>query len=490
MKELRLHQTAAHGGLRTGFKRGFKRGLLVMPTGAGKTVTALEMLRLTAAQNNRGLFICDRRTLVLQAAREARDYGIPCGVVMADAGPDFYLPNALVQFASKDTLAVRPDSCPPADLVITDEAHRSVAETWAALLSRYPKAWEVGLTATPGRSDGRGLGRRYEFIVQPTTYSALISQNVLCPAKCYAPGTKVEGAKRKKPKRADLVGDVVGWWEKLARGRRTFVFASGVAHSMALRDEFRARGVSAEHLDGSTPDEEREAVLGRSGSLASGETLVVCSCSVLKYGVDCPSVECVQIVDGFGSLVDYLQACGRGLRASPGKEDCVVIDHAGAVLYHGFPDADRVWELSEDTDHSERHRKQMEEGGAAKPIHCPECQALFSGRPDCPQCGWKCVKFGKEVGVKAGILHRVERDAVEWTAEDLRKGWTQCVAIAHNTGRSLGTAAAMFKKRFGNPPWVLKVSPLPHSGYNWHTPATAFWQAEFVKQKSATPGAA
>lgn len=482
MKVLKEHQLAAHDGLRTGFRAGKRRGLLVIPTGGGKTVTALEMLRLAAEQGTRGLFICDRRTLVLQAAREAREFGIACGVVMADAGPDMHWPEARVQFASKDTLLSRPGALPDAGLVVVDESHRSISDYWGSLLDRYPRAWLVGLTATPIRADGKGLGRRYEFLVNPTSYSKLIASGVLTPARCFSPGTRVLGAKAKKPTRKGMVGDAVGWWKKLAAGRRTFVFASGVKHSLALRDQFRAEGVTAEHLDGDTPDEEREAVLGRAGRLATGETLVVCSCSVLKYGVDVPAVECVQIVDGFGSLVDYLQACGRGLRAAPGKTDCVVIDHSGAVLYHGFPDADRDWELTED-DLAQRHRKKMEAGEAAQPVCCPECACCFAGRPECPNCGWRPLKRGKALPTAAGRLQAVEREAAyTYTPDDYRKGWVSCVAVCHNTGRTLSNAAAMFRTRFGRPPWETGAGPLPPGGYDWRRPASEWW-AEAIQTK-------
>jgi DNA repair protein RadD len=487
VKELRPHQIAAHEGLRAGFKAGSKRGLLVIPTGGGKTITALEMLRASADRGIRGLFLCDRRTLVTQAAREARDYGISCGVVMRDAGPDWYAPRAPVQFASKDTLLAR-DLCPESGLVIVDEAHRSISEYWATLLDQYPRAWVVGLTATPARGDGRGLGRRYQFLVQPTAYSALIESGVLCPAVCYAPGKKVTGKTGKKPKRASLVGDVVGWWQRLAEGRRTFVFASSVAHSLALRDEFRLKKIPAEHLDGNTPDEERDAVLGRDGRMARGDTLVVTSCSVLKYGVDVPSVECVQIADGFASLVDYLQACGRGLRSSPGKTNCVVIDHAGAVLYHGFPDADRAWELTEDTDMAKDYRDRMKNGEAPKPIVCPECSRIFSGRPDCPVCGWRVRQAqGQEVNHKGGKLNRVEREPVlKALPEDYRKAWVQCLAVARHQGRTLSSAASMFRQRFGIPPWAARgAAPLPSYGYDWKTPASVFWDQAIARQKSA-----
>ena len=484
MKSLRDHQIAAHEGLRAGFRQGMRRGLLQMPTGGGKTITALEMLRLAVAQNRRGLFLCDRRSLVLQAAREAREYGVPCGVLMAGAG---YLRDysAPVQFASKDSLLswhARPDfSLPPADLIITDECHRSAADTWRALLAGYPKAWEVGLTATPSRSDGKGLGSRYDFLVSPTSYSTLISSGVLCPATCFAPGTKpIRGAG--KPTRKGMVGDVVGWWKRLAEGRRTFVFASSVAHSLDLVRQFKEADVAVEHLDGNTDDEEREACLGKGGRLATGNTLVVCSCSVLKYGIDCPSVDCIQIVDGFGSLVDYLQAVGRGLRSSPNKSDCVVIDHSGVVLYHGFPDADRAWVLEGERDVGAVIPHPT--GGNARPVVCPKCTAVFAGRPECPVCGHKLTaREAREVGQRTGTLHRVERDGSPQvlSATDYRKGWASCVAAAMHRGMTLAAAASHFKSKYGATPWSAKAEPLPPPGYNWHQPARAWWDKAFKK---------
>lgn len=498
MKHLRPHQVGAHESLRAGFRSGQKRGLLVMPTGAGKTVTALEMLKQTAARGKRGLFLCDRRVLVAQAAREAREYGIIAGIVMADAPRGYKVPDAPVQFASKDTLMVRYkgsrgfwSELPPADLIITDEAHRSMADTWEALMALYPAAFEVGLTATAARGDGKGLGRRYEFLVAPTSYSALIAAGVLTPARCFAPkepDPEQAGKKKRKPKRSDLVGDVVGWWKRLADGRRTFVFASGVQHSMSLRDEFRNAGIPAEHLDGDTPDDERDAVLGPGGRLATGETLVVCSCSVLKYGVDCPSVECVQIVDGFGSLVDYLQACGRGLRASPGKSECVVIDHAGAVLYHGFPDADRVWTLDDETDMAEEYREQMEAGKQPRPVTCPECFTIYSGRPDCPACGHRPPRPAADpVGMESGQLFEVDRQTMyDWRPEDYERGWRDAVYAAAHGGRTLGAAANIFARKFDRPPWKCGVGlPLPGHRAAWKDPAKAWIEKLFSKQGAA-----
>lgn len=482
MKALWPHQLKAHDLLRDGFRRGFRRGILVAPCGMGKTVTGLEMIRLAVAKGLRGLFVCDRRSLVAQAAREGREYGLRCGVVMADDYTGMYDPAAPVQFASKDTLRSRMDrgrsALPPAALILVDECHRSSGQTYRDLLAAYPDAYEVGLTATPATGDGnRGLGDdRYEFIAQPVAYSELIAAGVLVPARCYAPGTKVQQGAARRPTRADLVGDPVNWWLRLAKGRRTFAFAAGVRPSIALRDAFRQRGVPAEHIDADTPDDERDAVLGRAGSLARGDTLVVTSCSVLKYGVDVPSVECVVLAAPFGSLVDYLQACGRGLRSAPGKADLVVIDHAGSVLHHGFPDADRAWVLDAGQDVGAEYRERMKRGEAPQPVACPRCGFLFSSRPDCPECGWKIPpKAGQKLGHRHGQLWEVQRDS-EYAPDltDLNRAWVRLVFQMAHGGRNLGVAANAFRERFGRTPWDAGVKPLPGNPAAWKRPAAEF----------------
>lgn len=328
MKQLWPHQLAGIDGLTGGFSRGHRRGLLVMATGSGKTLTSAGMFRRMVAKGKRGLFVADRRVLVSQAARAFRAEGLPVGVVMRDAEWGFHDPHAPLQVCSKDTLVSwleRPDfELPPADLVATDEAHRGSGASWDVLRAKYPGVYEVGLTATPVFPNGKGMGSRYEFLVNPTTYAELQSLGVLVKPECYAPGAKITGKAGKRPSRATLVGDAVTWWRKHADGLKTFVFACDVAHSLALRNEYRLAGVAAEHIDGSTPDDERDDIFDR---LATGDVLVVTNCNIARYGVDVKEAECCQILAPMGSFVEYRQSVGRVLRRADGKTRAVVLDH-------------------------------------------------------------------------------------------------------------------------------------------------------------------
>ncbi len=129
--------------------------------------------------------------------------------------------------------------------------------------------------------------------------------------------------------RDDLVGDIVSNWHRHGQRRKTLVFCVDVAHSVHVRDEFIKSGVRAEHVDGSTPKAERDAILAR---LASGETEVVSNCMVLTEGFDLPTISCIVLARPTKQLGLFRQMAGRGLRPAPGKSNLILIDHSGARL--------------------------------------------------------------------------------------------------------------------------------------------------------------
>jgi DNA repair protein RadD len=169
-------------------------------------------------------------------------------------------------------------------LVIVDEAHHIRARTYTKILDAYPNAVIVGLTATPCRGDGRGLGNVFETMIECPSVAELIRDGYLVGTKVYAPsrpdltgvrverGDYLEAQLATRMNTARLVGDIVEHWLRLGGRRPTVVFATGVAHSMHIRDEFRRVGVMAEHLDGATPTEERDKILA---DLAEGRVELV-----------------------------------------------------------------------------------------------------------------------------------------------------------------------------------------------------------------------
>jgi superfamily II DNA or RNA helicase len=289
------------------FERHVERGdrsiLLVASTGSGKTVIAAAIIAETA---RRVLVVAHRREIVNQTADKLTARGVLHGIIQA-GDEEKLRPMAAVQVASIQTLHVRAIRSatmlmPLADLLVIDEAHHACTMTYQKVIETYPDAIVLGLTATPCRGDGRGLGGIFKTMIECPQVPDLIEQGYLVRSRVYAPvdpdlrgvrtqaGDYVESQLAERMDRDQLVGDIVTHWFKYGESRKTVAFACSVGHSIHIRDEFIKAGVRAEHLDGGTPKDEREAILAR---LASGDTEVVTNCMVLTEGFDCPDICCI-----------------------------------------------------------------------------------------------------------------------------------------------------------------------------------------------------
>ena len=462
--KLHAYQTDVLSRIDSAIANGTHRILLVAPTGSGKTVIAAEMMKNAASQGQRVLFLDHRRELTKQASRKLHDLGVDHGIAQAGFPAR---PGERVQIASIQTLharAVRSRSLelPQADLVLVDEAHHSRAATYQRLLAAYPNAVILGLTATPCRSDGRGLGNVFDVLIEAATVSDLISTNHLVQTKVFAPvrpdltdvrverGDYVEKQLAERMNTAKLVGDIIEHWHRLGERRRTVVFAVDVAHSVHIRDEFRRSNVLAEHIDGKTPVEERDAILTK---LAADKIEIVTNCQVLTEGWDCPEVSCIVLARPTKSLGLYRQMVGRVLRPLPGKSDALILDHSGAVFQHGFAEDPIAWELSQDRRAENRTHSARGTYKAPALTTCPECSAVrFEGRP-CPVCNWRPAPRAKPVEVAEGDLGWVARNrrtnADNFSVDDQQRFHRELTWIANERGYKPGWVAHKFREKFG-----------------------------------------
>jgi superfamily II DNA or RNA helicase len=406
MFQLRDYQDQAINDLRRSFAAGHRRTVLFAPTGSGKTVIAAQIVKSAVDKGRQVMFLAHRRELVNQAADKLVNFGVDHGVLMAG---EFPYGATDVQVASIDTLrarCIKSDKLPlpRADVLIVDECHRSLAPTYLKIFDLYPKAMVLGLTATPIRSDGKGLGHVYEDMVHCPTISQLIRIGHLVQPRSFAPtipdltGVKIRGGDY-DPKELDramrqrsIVGDVIEHWYRLASDRPTIVFASGVKHSINLRDEFVKMGAKAAHVDGETPLRDRKKIIA---DLQAGQIQVVCNYGVFTEGFDEPKLSACILARPTKNLGLYLQMAGRTLRPATNKEDSLIIDHSGNVYEHGFVTDDHNWVLEEGKGLKDSNEERQRKLDDRKPITCVKCMTVYTGQRVCPHCGHIPVRKGK-----------------------------------------------------------------------------------------------
>jgi DNA repair protein RadD len=355
MTTLRPYQSDLIDQVTKAFKSGHRKVIAQLPTGSGKTVFFSELLRRVQRRGNTGLVLAHRQELVKQAHSTLERFGLSAGVIMAGYEPD--LAESL-QVASVQTLARRLRyPWEPSFIVIDEVHHLNSKNQYQAILDRYPNAYVLGVTATPCRLDGKGLGDVFEEMVLGPSIADLVSQGHLVPPRYYSIPSAFDleavkltagdyNAKQLKEQwdKSKIHGDIVGHWMEYARGLQTIVFAPTVEISEQVAAMYRAAGVKAQHLDANTPESLRSAYLEAFGRCA---ITVLVNVGLFTEGFDCPAVACVQVVRPTKSVTLNYQMIGRALRPSPGKAEAIILDHVGLLHEHGSVIEPVEWELSQ-----------------------------------------------------------------------------------------------------------------------------------------------
>ena len=384
--QLRPYQAQAVSELRDALGTA-RSALLVMPTGAGKTVVFTEIARLATLKNKTVFILVHRRELIKQASDKLKAAGVEHGIISAG----FKRSDSLVQVCSVQTLVRRlhtVDTEP--DLLIIDEAHHAVAGSWEKVIQQFQNAKLVGVTATPCRLDGRGLGSHFSTLVQGPYVEQLVVSGYLSPHIVFAVPTKVDLTSVKirggdyatdqlseAMNRPSITGDAVIQYKKNADGLPAIAFCCNIKHATSVSESFQDAGYRAKLVTGTMPKEERDDAIS---GLADGRTQILCSVDVVSEGTDVPAVSAAILLRPTQSEGLYLQQVGRILRPQPGKI-AIVLDHVGSTSKHGFIDDRRVWSLDA------KPKRQRQDEPAPSVRQCPKCFAAFKPRPVCPRCG-------------------------------------------------------------------------------------------------------
>jgi DNA repair protein RadD len=446
--QLRGYQQQAIDDLRNAYRAGARAPLLCLPTGGGKTIIFSAIANSAAARGKQVLILVHRRELLHQASRKLSDIGLDHGLIAAGMAAT----DQPVQVASVQTLVRRlPTLDWQPSLIIIDEAHHASAGSWTTVLDKWPDAFRLGVTATPCRLSGAGLGTAFDQLVLGPTVADLTDWGFLSPARIYAPPViaDLSGLRRRAGDyaadqastamdRPTVTGDAIAHYQRLASGQRAIAFCCSVDHASHVAASFNTAGIPAATLLGNTPD--RDAVVA---AFDAGAVQVLVTVDVVSEGFDIPAASCAILLRPTQSLGLYLQQVGRVLRPAPGKDHALVLDHVGNIHRHGFPDDHREWSLAEGAKRA---------GGASAPSvrTCPECYAAFKPQPICPSCGATCVPIkSRKIQQLAGELQELRRDAARATRRKQQAARTlpQLLALAKERGYSPGWAYRIYQAR-------------------------------------------
>lgn len=401
MIRLREYQEKFINDVRDQFRLGHHRVCGVAPCGAGKTVLSAWMIREAAASGQHAVFMVHRKELIEQTSGTFTAMDIPHGVIAGGVKPDYGMP---VQVASVQTLARRLDKITSPNFIICDECHHIMAGMYQHIVDTWPDAWLLGVTATPQRTDGKGLGGIFDAMILGPSVRDLIAWGNLSKFQCFAPATRIDRKKfhvrfgeyvksdvMSAMDKACIYGDIIADYKRLIPGCRAICYCISREYSEKQAAEFKAAGISAAYVDCETPKEERRRIID---GFRNGEIKVLCNVDLFGEGFDVPAMDGVILARPTASLILHIQQVMRCMRPDPNNPDkkAVIIDSVGNTLMHGLPTDDFHWSLDGEQKANRKQKKQL------NIKTCPKCfLVLPATAKTCPGCGHKFRGEGRQI---------------------------------------------------------------------------------------------
>lgn len=374
-------------GVREEFRKQNKRTCLVAPCGAGKTIIMAYMALQASLKGQRVLFIVHRQELIEQSSKTMDELNIRHGII----APKFEPTNDLVQIGMVMSVARKITKISSPDLIIFDEAHHSTANTWRKIIEAFPSAFVIGLTATPVRTNGSGLGNIFNSLIIGPSVSQLVKWGNLAPFNYYAPPALINPSELRVRygdyvredvahimNNKNVIGDAIEHYKKLANGKKAVCYCAGRKHSEYTAKLFCEAGIRAVHIDGETEALERKKAIE---DFRKNEIKILCNVDLISEGFDVPSMEAVILLRPTKSLTLYIQQAMRAMRADKDNplKKAIIIDHVGNVYQHGLPDEERQWTL--------KPTKEKQKREVSLKV-CPKCYSAHKPSKVCPYCGY------------------------------------------------------------------------------------------------------
>lgn len=383
--------------------RSWRKVLLCLATGLGKTVIAgqatANVMEKHGERDSVALYIVHRDYLADQVEETLQDFGLGHYVGRIQSGHPM-TPWRPLQVTTIQTIIKRYKDLHWLNpkIVFIDEAHHAVAETWLEVINHFPDAYLFGLTASPARLDGKGLGNLFDTMVEGPSIRWAMDHGYLCEVDTYSvpSGYSMRGlrkergdySKKQMNERATarFIGNSVKAWQNIAPGTRTLNFAVSVAKSKETVAAFEAIGVPSAHIDGKTPKGERDTIMKK---YRNGQIMLLSNVEICTEGFDMPECETVIISRPTASTVLDLQMKGRVMRPKPDGRNGILIYTVEGLDIHGDPDDEKDWSLDDGV-----ARTSASKSDGRRTCKC--CHFRYPIKHDaCPKCGHEHV--GREV---------------------------------------------------------------------------------------------
>lgn len=439
--QLRPYQSDLVEQVRLAWRQGYKAPCIVLPCGGGKSCIVAEMARRTTFNGKRVMFLVHRKELVEQIFRTFVRWGVLMD--LCDIG--------MVQTFTRRLKKLRRPA-----LIITDENHHSLAQSYKRIYEHFPDVPRIGVTATPVRLNGDGLGDVNDKLIIGVSAKWLIENKCLAPYDYYAPdiadltgvhtkmGEYVTADIERAMIKNTVFGSAIKYYRQLADGKKAVCYCSSVRHSEATARAFRDAGINACHIDGTTPKAERDRIIA---DFRRGDISILCNVDLISEGFDVPDCECVILLRPTHSLTLFIQQSMRCMRYREGKR-AVIIDHVGNYARHGMPDDDREWTL----DKKPRERLKNNEN-TDKVKQCPECFYTFASPPPgqravCPHCGFVFQPAEREPEVQESTeLIKITGFKLDYSSPSECHSYAELLEYARTHGYKDGWAFYQAKNR-------------------------------------------
>lgn len=396
------------------------RVILQMPTGAGKTFTAVSIIHKWMMDNpdKKVVFVAHRMELVTQFANSCKEL-INIDPFIVESNVVNACQNSTIYSCMVETLDNRLKADPEwikgdVGMLVFDESHMNLFERIARY---YPEGIKVvGVTATPISSNyQKPMIDFYESMVTNLSTKDVIDLGFLVPNKTYVMSNDIDMSKVKSLgddynnrdlfnqfRKSKNVLNTVKAYERKAFGKKALIFNCNIEHCEIVNKAFNDAGYKSKVLYGKHTPEERKDILEW---FRNTPKAILQNVGVLVAGYDEPSIEAVIFNRETLSLSLWLQATGRGSRLYGGKDHFVIIDMGTNAIRLGD------WNYSYDWEYMFKN--------PAKPIFdrksnsskktCIKCEFLMDSKlNNCPECGTMQNKPNPFLDMRSPTFHYLQ----------------------------------------------------------------------------------